>query len=336
MEIKQEEMQYTVREILYTQTEQCTIYYHSPCQDGFCAAWQVWEFLERMDPGKGKNARFIPINYGVTEVYEEEDYFERHVIFVDFCPSDKHLGKISTKAKKIFVIDHHIGAIERLQKWNNFPANIFLWMESDRLSGAGLVNEILHNPHSAIVHHVSDRDLWKFNDSKTRAFCDFLMIEEESFENWHLLNRDTVHGYDQMVREGCGCIARKFYDIQIILERDISQWSFVSPVFPELYACNIPAFFVSDAADFIRTYFGPTANFCGFQINMGRRSVYLSLRGPAARRIAEHFGGSGHDTAAGAEITLENFVSHSSFEKVKVDRKKMFAVRKELFARITT
>lgn len=335
MEIIHKELPDNLKSFLRKQESNCSIYYHSPCQDGFTAAWQVWEFLQRESNNPpNESAKFIPINYGSTEIYELADYDDRIVVFVDFCPSDAKLKEISEKARWVFVIDHHIGAIERLAKLEIPLSNIFLWMESDRLSGAGLVHEILGNGSSFIVGHVSDRDLWQFKDKHTRAFTDFLMVQEESFENYHRINDVTELEYFDYVQAGAGCLARKFYDIQIILESGLCAWDLSLEFLDEsVYACNIPAFFVSDAADFIREYIGPNANFCGFQSNMSGKTIYLSLRGPNARQIAEFFGGGGHNAAAGANIEAATFYGYK-FHRALADKKKLFEVRKSLYNKV--
>lgn len=335
MEIIHKELPNNLKSFLRKQPGNCSIYYHSPCQDGFTSAWQVWEFLQREATWNvNESAKFIPINYGSTEIYELADYDDRIVVFVDFCPSDAKLKEISEKARWVFVIDHHIGAIERLAKLEIPLSNIFLWMESDRKSGAGLVNEILGNPESDIVNHVSDRDLWQFKNPQTRAFTDFLMIQEETFNHYHYIDAESKVAYEDFVSEGFGCLARKFYDIQIILESGLCTWDLLLPFLTkQVYVCNIPAFFVSDAADFIREYCGPDANFCGIQYNVAGSTIYLSLRGPNAREIAEFFGGGGHNAAAGANIPLAKFMAEK-FNRCIVTKSKMFEVRKSLYNKV--
>lgn len=333
MEIIHKELPDNLRHMLTSEPQDCSIYYHSPCQDGFTSAWQVWEFLN--SKSLPDVAKFIPINYGTTEIYDLADYSDRIVVFVDFCPSDAKLKEIGEKARWVYIIDHHIGAIERLAKIDMVMSNVFLWMESDRKSGAGLVNEVLGNPSSIITDYVSDRDLWQFKDHNTRAFTDFLMIQEESFNRYHEINSVTELELYEQIKQGCGSIARKFYDIQIILESGLAAWDLMLPFLDkQVYACNIPAFFVSDAADFIREYCGPNANFCGFQYNVSGQTVYLSLRGPNARQIAEFFGGGGHNAAAGANIPVERFIAEK-FHRCIVTKDKMFGVRQKLYSKIT-
>src|SRR6478736_8978193 len=77
--------------------------YHSPCYDGFTAAWVVRQAFP--------DAKFIGANYGD----EPPDVRGKEVIVVDFSYPRDVLERMHEQAKSLLVLDHHKSAEKALE-----------------------------------------------------------------------------------------------------------------------------------------------------------------------------------------------------------------------------
>lgn len=90
-------------------TKSVIIFYHEHCTDGFASAYTAWKKFK-------DKANYIPLSHTATgedilksKKIKINDLKEKQVYFIDFCPREKELKEIEKVAKKLIVIDHHIG-----------------------------------------------------------------------------------------------------------------------------------------------------------------------------------------------------------------------------------
>jgi len=264
--------------------------YHAKCADGFTSAWAVWK--------KYPDIEFLPATYGDNV----PDVTNKDVIMVDFSYKRHILLDMAEQAKTILILDHHKSAQEDLVE---LPDNVTAIFDMEK-SGARLAWEYFH-PNTDVpmlVMHVEDRDLWKFNDSNTRAFQANLFSLEYTFENWehvHHVCGDKLN-YDTFVAGGEAIERKHFKDVKELIS--VASYESVLDDWPVPFL-NAPYFYSSDAGDIMseRRAFAV----CYYDTKDER---VFSLRsnaeyGSDVSKLASKFGGGGHKNAAGFRWPLD-------------------------------
>lgn len=150
-------------------TEKTTVvFFHKDCADGVTGAAVCLSVF-------GDAAEYIPITYGDIPNYSEL-CLNKYVIFVDFCPETSvQLLTICAVADRVAIFDHHETAINRFKVWEEFPelaehqiAGKLLTFFNKTMSGAKLAAKYLLQQIPPIVELISDADLFTFNEAGSR------------------------------------------------------------------------------------------------------------------------------------------------------------------------
>lgn len=259
--------------------------YHSPCQDGFTAAWACWKAHPDWE--------FYPAKHGDPP----PDVTSREVFMVDFSYKRPVILEMAKTATKIHIIDHHKTAEQDLV---DLPenVNVVFFMEH---SGAYLSWKYFHPDEKVpeLLLRVEDRDLWRFKFPDTKGITAYLFSQDYDFTVWDWLMRLSEDGYDRLEIEGYGnsILKKQDKDIQELL---VNKFKIVIGGH-EVWACNLPYTFSSDAGNILAQGepFGST-----FYLDGG--FAYFSLRsteeGIDVSEIAKSYGGGGHKHAAGFKV----------------------------------
>ena len=285
--------------------------YHSPCLDGFGAAWVVRKFF-------GGEVDFHPGVYGQAP----PDVRGRDVIMVDFSYKrpviDEMHGRDGGACRSILILDHHktaehdlAGYREPERGWSkhleeialdvfqNIPEpSIFASFDMSR-SGAGMAWDYFFagQPRPQLIDKIEDRDLWRFTFPDTRAINGTLFSYPYDFGVWdHLAEQaETEAGRAAMVTAGNAIDRKMLKDIGEFLgfaQREMVIGGHKVPV------VNLPYFMASEAAGQL----AKGAPFAAAYYDKGDARVF-SLRsrkgGIDVAEIAKAYGGGGHAGAAG-------------------------------------
>ena len=155
-----------------TKAENTICIYHSPCADGFGAAWAVWRSMP--------NATFHPGVYGEAA----PDVEGKHVILVDFSYKADVLRDMAKVAHSVLVLDHHKTAEADLRPL--LKDGVVDGRFDMTRSGAVMAWNYFHPRESVpqLLLHVQDRDLWKFELPDTRNISAALFSYPYDFETW--------------------------------------------------------------------------------------------------------------------------------------------------------
>ncbi len=160
------------------------VLYHENCFDGFTAAWILSNSANWWD------ANFIAVSHGDEP---PPGLLGKHVLIVDFSYKRSVLEKLLTKVASLQVWDHHASAALDLR---DFPGATF---DMDR-SGAGLAWDLaIRTARTWLVNVVEDRDLWRFKFETTKACNAYMATQDFTFENW---TRMMNLGEDECARRG--------------------------------------------------------------------------------------------------------------------------------------
>lgn len=151
------------------------ILFHSPCPDGFTAAWAAWRKF-------GNEGEYIPVSYGSTvpTITEEDD-----VYLLDFSYPKAMLETLPRRS--LTVLDHHKTARADLEGLKN--ATIVFDMNR---SGAGITWDYFFpaDRRPKLVDYAEDHDLWRFNLDSSRAIRAYMHSKPYSFDRWDILAKD--------------------------------------------------------------------------------------------------------------------------------------------------
>lgn len=269
------------------------VLYHSPCLDGFTAAWCASRRFG--DDG----ATYIGVNYGQPPpIIAGGD-----VYILDFSYKKDVLLEMAEQAASIVVLDHHKTAQEDLAFFANITqigAKIQCRFDMKK-SGARLAHEYFFpgEPSNWLVDYTEDRDLWRHKLNFTEQVNACLQSVEPSFARWDDLLKFSYPGtgeFTQIVMEGQAILRFKETKVASICK----MARLITLAGCEVLAVNTSCFH-SEVA-------GKLAEGKAFGIawHMDDGMIRVSLRstdeGADVGQIARSFGGGGHLHAAGFEL----------------------------------
>ena len=283
--------------------------HHSPCVDGFGAAYAVWKRY-------GQEVEFYPGAYQTPP----PDVTGRDVILVDFSYKRPVIEQMSYAANSILILDHHKSAEEDLRQWKREtleePQNFTEWnhgalstplvcaiFDMER-SGAMMAWSFFHptDPIPHLFRHIQDRDLWQFKLPRTREIQAALFSYPYDFAVWDKLVdlADSAGGWRDMVEDGRAIERKHFKDIDELLKVTTQRMTIAGHDVP---VANLPYTLSSDAGHKLAQ--GEKFAACYWDTPDGRVfSLRSSDAGLDVSEIAKQYGGGGHRNAAGFKLAF--------------------------------
>lgn len=272
------------------------VIYHGNCADGFSAAW----CFHHKDP---KGFDFHKGVYGE----EPPNVSGRHVYIVDFTYPRDTLLRMAESAKCITVIDHHQSAMKDLNNISQEASegdycSIEVNFDMNR-SGAGMAWDYLfpNEERPAMINHVEDRDLWRFNLEGTKSIQQTVFSYEYEFDNWDKLMLADARERMSLMAQGDALYRKHIKDIKELIAFGMHYTEIGGITVPTL---NVPYTMSSEAGN-IMCKGHP---FAACYMETGNQRVY-SLRsdenGLDVSEIAKQYGGGGHKNAAGYKVKKE-------------------------------
>lgn len=296
--------------------------FHANCADGFGAAWAVW----RRFPGWEFHA-------GVYQT-EPPDVTGRDVVMVDFSYKAPVMEALKRSARSILVLDHHKSAEEDLatvadmmndgpfpfDQWDDYVSgrmdppvdagNLCCWFDMEQ-SGAGLTWKYFHpiDKRPALINHIEDRDLWRFQLEGTRQIQAALFSYPYDFELWdeliHEFEADvqgTGPGYTQLAMDGEAIERKHNKDVRELVEVTRRELEIAGVRVP---VASLPYTLTSDAGHLMAA----DAPFAACYWDTPESRVF-SLRsrddGFDVSEVAKKYGGGGHRNAAGFAVPRDH------------------------------
>lgn len=263
--------------------------YHANCTDGFTAAWVVWKAL-------GKDVEFVPGFYGTIP----PDVKDKIVYIVDFSYKRPVMEQIVREAKQVIHIDHHDTAIKDMQGFHasNFEA---FYSKDNTQSGAMLSWNYFYSedPVPMLVQYVDDRDRWQFKLSGSREVQANLMSYEYTMENWDFVESQPIK---EQIAAGAAINRRLLKDIKELSTVVVRRMKIAGYNIP---VANVPKLFGSDMCMIL----AKNEPFAAYYYDMPNEREF-GLRsmpdGIDVGKIANMFGGGGHEHASGFRVSYEN------------------------------
>lgn len=274
-----------------TNTPATICIYHANCADGFGAAWVV----RRLCP----DAEFYAAKHGEPA----PDTAGKHVVIVDFSYPLDVLQQMATAALSVLVIDHHKTAQEALASLppahpDDLNRHQLAAVFDMNRSGAGLTWDFFYpgQPRPALINHIEDRDLWRFQLEGTREILANLFSHPQDFGAWDELMARPVA---ELRAEGAAIERAQQKELGDLLRATQRRMVIAGHDVP---TANLPFTKASDAGNIMCR--GEPFAAIYWDTPDGRQfSLRSTDAGEDVSVIAKQFGGGGHRNAAGFNVT---------------------------------
>lgn len=266
------------------------VIFHSPCLDGFAAAYCAWRHF-------GDKARYVPLAHtdAIPEFRDGADIY-----LLDICLPRPLLLNLA-KQHDIVILDHHVSSKDALAGIMDEAPRITSLFDMDR-SGARLAWHYFNGgPAPDLILNIEDRDLWKNERPTSRATHLALESIEQDFEVWHGYITETL-SYKRLITEGQALERHQEMLVGHLLKEvraavfEVNNSALVVPTI------NAPFFMASDVGHALLEKY-PDAPFAAVYRDTGAGRRDWSLRSADNRfdvsKVAALHGGGGHRNAAG-------------------------------------
>ncbi|MEK6881317.1 MAG: hypothetical protein AABY22_16970 [Nanoarchaeota archaeon] len=297
------------------------VLYHFQCVDGFGAALAF--YLEY-----GKEATYIPVQHGDPFPSIELNQLT-NVYIVDFSYSRQILKELSLKVNKLVILDHHRSAMddlkglqEELQMEQALGDQHIINFDMEHSGTVLAFRHLFPKIHIPMLFkYIEDKDLWKFELTKSKEVNAALETYPFDFEVWKGLINET----DRLAKEGEICLRFKNKIVEDICQNH--GWAIVS-LYPGLDAsvepsgtkielnyegycvpCANASYAWSEAGNKLLEIYpeSPFVLYYFDRIKDGKRQYGIRARKDFdAIPIAKAFGGGGHPQACGFQVKLPN------------------------------
>ena len=286
-----------------SERKKAVVFYHSPCSDGFAAAWCFWKKY-------GADADYIPLNHTQLSAFvnsEHEWHYSRlsdkyqNIVFADIAPHGKDIIEIFYGASVgVTVLDHHKTIIDSYadKGLNNRPTVV---LDSTH-SGAWLAWNYCFpdQPVPLLIQVVQDRDLWTWKIPDSAAYLAMLELSDFDFEKWDHFAYDIESEYaGSILAAGKAIVLYEQHkqNIMLINQHTLKVGGYELPALTTaMYGSSLGNLMARTAPAAVTYYREPTG-------------WYISLRSDAnnpealdVSEIAKSYGGGGHKHAAGFRI----------------------------------
>ena len=272
------------------------VIYHSPCYDGFTAAWVAHRYFKKLPPEILEEA---PIYHPAQYESKPPDCMGKDVFILDFSYPRKDLINIHMQANSLLVLDHHETAEANLKGLSYCVFDM-------KRSGCRMAWDWFFAGEAPpqMLLRLEDRDLWKFHYDDTKAAQAYAGTLEQTFLNWDEFMQDSLLVYHTGQGEGVvkyiamyGKRAREHVRIHSIANFFVPTMNMAYMNCSEHLNALLESYEATPAAvpDFVASY---------FMKGDGRWQFSLRSKGDFnVSKIAESFGGGGHRNSAGFTVS---------------------------------
>ena len=280
-------------------SKKVVVFYHDRCLDGFTSAYYAYK--------KYKNkADYIPLKHGTHNQTLKEHGIPisklrgKVIYFLDFCLEQDEMDKVLGSAKKVVVLDHHVGVQDIVE---NIKGSVF----GDGVSGAYLSHRYFFPKERTprLAHYVSIGDTYSFSKNKRtngieQAILSYLHVFEFDFAVFRRLEKELEdrNKIKEIIEKG-KLLRASFAKM---LERQIGSAREIKFDKHKVLAINASGVFRSHLGHELAKRTGTF----GIVYKFADGILKLSLRGVGKidlSKLAKKYGGGGHFNAAGISLT---------------------------------
>lgn len=287
-------------------TKNIIVFYHENCLDGFASSYVAYKKFK-------DKAEYMALSHTAngedilkSKKIKITDLANKEVYFIDFCLGENEIKKVEKLAKKLIVIDHHIGKKELVEK---LEGSIF----RNGVSGAYLAYEYFFpkNIIPKLIKYISIGDTWTWGQEKfEKEILAFIHTKQFDFKEFLKLEKflEDKNTFNQA--KNIGEILQRSY--QGMVESQIENAKLINFEGHRIYAVNSVSIFKSELGHILAE---KSKSKFSIVYTFEEEKLKISLRGNDKINLAElakKYGGGGHFNAAGFSVNdrekIEEFV----------------------------
>jgi oligoribonuclease NrnB/cAMP/cGMP phosphodiesterase (DHH superfamily) len=282
-------------------TKNIIVFYHEHCSDGFAGSYIAYkkfknkaDYIALSHTADGENI-LISKKIKISELKDKEVYF------IDFCLNEIEMRKIQKVAKKLIVIDHHIGKEELVK---SIPNSVF----RNGVSGAYLAHEYFFPKKEIpkLVKYISIGDTWTWGQEKfEKEILGYISTLDFDFKTFAKVEKDLEDKKKFLEIKNIGEILKKNYTK--LVKNQVENAKLIDFDEYKVYAVNSSRTFKSELGHILSE---KTKSFA-LVYTFINKELYVSLRGDGKINLAElakKYGGGGHAAAASFKSKDEKFI----------------------------
>lgn len=308
------------------------ILHHGSCPDGFGAAWWLQHCLT-LTGTSSSEIELVPMQWHERPPLERCDGAQ--VWSVDYCPDAKWLIALDGMTDMLTVLDHHQSSLAEPPKAGFEIHDLETFMSLTELSGLNQTEIVIDQNYSGVglvvrmafrswgidspefLWCIEDRDLWRFHRPDTADVTAAVNARPYTIEAW-----DALSVTDMSVLRAEGAAINTYREQMIEAVSSSYVWiALRSPEDPDPSAepgtwavpCSVSPYMIgSDVAGRLAERDVDGLGIGAYCI-LHPEHVQFGLRsrgnGPDVAKIAELYGGGGHEHASGFEVDYATFAN---------------------------
>ena len=287
------------------------IFSHNNCQDGWVAA-----FVAKL---RYPEAEIVLLNHGNEQDLEQvfSKSKNKHVLMLDYSLRTRELNdRLNSTAASLLILDHHKTAKQILEDTeyavfdiNRSGAGLawdYLFGKDSEFYKLSVYNPAGFRPRPWWVNYTEDQDLWKHELPDSQSINAFLMIQPRTIEAWKQIEENSFGDlFEYIIDIGSGVRSYiEYYTRSVIPEARYGTWYFRDAEY-RVAVVNIPYVGVSEVGnqlvqdcDVAVCWFERADNKIQFSLRSNRKTSNIDVS-----VIAKHYGGGGHQNAAGFQLS---------------------------------
>lgn len=282
-------------------TKNIIVFYHEHCTDGFAGSYVAHKkFKDKAD--------YIPLSHTtdganvlLSKKIKINDLKDKEVYFVDFCLNEVEMKKVEKVAKKLVVIDHHIGKEELVK---SLPNSVF----RNGVSGAYLAHEYFFPKKEIpkLIKYISIGDTWTWGQEKfEKEILGYIYTLNFDFKTFAEVEKDLEDKSKFLEIKNIGEILQKNY--LKLVEDQVNNAKLIDFEGYKVYAVNASRVFKSELGHILAEKTNSFSIIYYFEDGY----LKMSLRGNGKVDLSElckKYGGGGHFNASGIKINDKKFI----------------------------
>lgn len=273
------------------------VIYHSPCLDGFTAAWVAKKAL-------GNTATYVAGSYADASATSLPDVDGKIVYILDFSYPREIMLELVKRAKYVIVLDHHKSAQVDLEDLidEDIVGGEF---DMDRSGAMMAWNFFFFDQEPPkFIEYVQDRDLWIKELPDCEEVNSAILSYEYTFENWDKIAGTPIK---ELLKDGVAIHRKHMKDVHELINTCLQHMTIGG--FENIPTVNANYFFGSDLGGILCKE-EPFAAYYSYnsdgQIVFGLRSNAAYEHAEDVSIIAKAYGGGGHVHASGFRVNNLN------------------------------
>lgn len=286
------------------------ILYHADCLDGFAAAWVAWHAYP--------DATFLPVAYNKPP----PDVADKHVFILDFSYPPDIITDMLRVAKHITMIDHHESTLQRQYPLNQ-KLDLILdtsrcgaWLTLDyfRRQEEGKFSSVFSAAVERLIEYIDDQDRHVLQMPRIHEVIAVLAAVPRTMPNWTKLAVQMHENAMDVFTQGAIILAARTQLAKEIAATAVqATWLWTEGMEDKValpaVVCNCPHGMTGIVFELLVQQGQDNPDLVIFYQDSGasrRFSLRSTATGPIVRKLAECYGGGGHDHAAGFTMKTQH------------------------------